>query len=120
MCGLSGIWADFFFLALAGSSVGDRVLSGATEQAESQLYRLVVSLHCQADLGSGSSQEGYGASTALPDLNPKPEQFNHLFTVSMLALGRQNIGLLGRMACLSFGSLATCSHGLGVPPVPRQ
>lgn len=111
-----------FLFALAGSSVGDRVLPGATEQTESQLYRLVLGLHCQAESWYflGVLRRAMVHLPALPALNLKPEQFSHLFTVYMLALGRQNIGLLGGMACLSFGSLEACGHSLGIPPVLRQ
>lgn len=38
-----------FLFALAGNSVGDKILAGATEQTESQLYSLVLGLHCQAN-----------------------------------------------------------------------
>ena len=38
-----------FLFALPGSFVGARVLPGVTEQTESQLYRLVLGLHCQAE-----------------------------------------------------------------------
>lgn len=38
-----------FLFALAGNSVEDKILPGATEQTESQLYRLVPGLPCQAN-----------------------------------------------------------------------
>lgn len=37
-----------FLFALAGNSVGEKILPVATEQTESQLYSLVLGLHCQA------------------------------------------------------------------------
>lgn len=41
-----------FLFALAGSSVGDRVLPGATEQTESQLYGLGLGFIAKRNLGT--------------------------------------------------------------------
>lgn len=50
----------------------------------------------------------------------KPEQFNHFFTDWMLTPGRQNIEMFGRIARLSFGSLASCIRSFRVHPVLGQ
>lgn len=69
--------------ATSGNPTKDKIHIGNVYQTELRLRRLVLGLCLEAESGHflGVLRRAIATSAAVPNLDMKPEQFNHLFTV---------------------------------------